>query len=255
MSDGTNYSRLERREYYDQMEKGGEGHVAKTPLHVARWLVQAYTDPGDWVLDPTIGAGTTAVEAITQGRNVAGMEVQFSNILEANVKKNLTNGVRAEIRIGDARRIGSLLSDVGKEFALVVNNPPYSGDEHMSTLAKDRGKHMSGTFKYQEGLPNLAFLKEGPEYWEAMAAIYGECVKHLRKGGILAYGIKDMMRMKKPFMLHQKFNEMITERLGLTHVGTAFLRHWPKTQFLNTYHKFYKVHPPYFQTIGVFEKE
>ena len=43
--DGTYYSRLERREYYDKAEKGGGGHIAKTPIHIARWAVQKFTKP------------------------------------------------------------------------------------------------------------------------------------------------------------------------------------------------------------------
>ena len=253
-AEGGNYSRLERREYYDKMESGNEAHVAKTPLHIARWLIQQFTKPGDWVLDPTIGAGTTAVEALTQNRNIAGMEIQFRDILEANVKKHMSLDLSAKIRIGDARRIGGFLSEIDKTFSLVSNNPPYSGDEHMSTLAKDKGGHQSGTFKYQSDLPNLAFLKEGQEYWDTLGDIYQTCVDNLEPGGHFAFGVKDMMRAKRPFMLHQMLNSLLAERCGLDHVGTAFLRHYPTTYFLNTYYKMYGVHPPYFQTISVFRK-
>lgn len=252
--DGTNYSRHERREYYDKTESGKGGHVAKTPLHIARWAVQTFTETGDWVLDPTIGAGTTAVEAITQGRNVAGMELQFEEALRANVTKNLTDGVQAEIRIGDARRIGAFLDDLGKSFQLIVNNPPYSGDEHLTSFVEEGSKYQCGPFRYSSGLPNLAFLKERAEYWDAMSSIYSECVRYLKPGGFFVYGIKDMTLNKKPLMLHQRFNELLADRTGLIHVGTAFLRHYPMTYHLNTYFKKWGAHPPYFQTIGVWQK-
>src|SRR6266571_2195336 len=89
-ADGEYYSRLERRGYYSDAEtrrEDGSGHIAKTPLHIARWAIQQYTKIGDWVLDPTIGAGTTAVEALTQGRSVAGMELEYGEVLRANVQK------------------------------------------------------------------------------------------------------------------------------------------------------------------------
>lgn len=250
-SDGTYYSRLERNQYYDKSERGDGGHIAKTPLHIARWLVQTYTKPGDWVLDPTIGAGTTAVESITQGRNVAGMEVQFAQVLRANVSKNKTDGVEAKIRIGDARRIGAFLDELGVEFSLVYNNPPYSGDE--SPKADKSIPNNERRYSYKDNLPNLAFLKEGKEYYDTMAAIYGDCIKHLKVGGHFAYGIKDMVLNRKPKMLHQRFNE-VAVGLGLEPVGTAFLLHHPKTFHLNRYFKTYGAHPPYYQTIGVFKK-
>jgi DNA modification methylase len=246
--DGSYYSRLERRAYYDASERGEGGHIAKTPLHVARWAIQAYTEPDDWVLDPTIGAGTTAVEALTQGRNVAGMEVQFGDVLKKNVKLNLGDQ-KAKIRLGDARNIKKFLDELDVEFALVVNNPPYSGDEHAGN-----GKGGAPlTAHYAEGLPNLAFLKEGPKYWEAMARIYEACIERLAPGGHFVTGIKDMMRARKPLMLHEKFAAMI-EGLGLEPVGTAFLKHHPTTLHLNTYETRWGVRPPLYQTINVFKK-
>ena len=85
--DGTYYSRLERRKYYCKEEKA---HIAKTPLHIARWAIQNYTDENDWILDPTIGAGTTAVEAIILKRNCFGVELENNHmsIIEKNIDLN-----------------------------------------------------------------------------------------------------------------------------------------------------------------------
>lgn len=251
-ADGSYYSRLERRQYYSKEEgKSGHGHIAKTPLHIARWAIQQYTEPGDWVLDPTIGAGTTAVEAITQGRNVAGMELQFGDVVDANVKANLTKGTQAKFRYGDARNIGQFLNDIDQRFKLVVNNPPYSGDESDGGIGKDH--KLKGLYGYDRELPNIAFLNEGKEYWDTLRTIYAACIERLEPGGHFVTGVKDMMRKKEPFLLHLQINQMM-EALGLSFVGTAFLKHYPTTLFLNTYFKQRGVHPPYYQTIGVWQK-
>ena len=111
-ADGSYYSKNERREYYGALERGTpdknkKSHIAKTPLHVARWAIQQYSEPGDWVLDPTIGAGTTAVEALTQGRNIAGLELQFGEVLQQNIQLQLDTheNVEAAVARGDARNI------------------------------------------------------------------------------------------------------------------------------------------------------
>lgn len=259
-ADGSYYSRLERRKYYAPEEKGAGGHIAKTPLHIARWAVQAYSKPGDWVLDPTIGAGTTAVEAITQKRSVAGMELEYGGILQANLAKCLADAgktIQANVGMGDARTIGEFLKQFKKPFALVVNNPPYSGDISMpSPKGKLRGKahrHLETRFDYDKSLPNLAFLKEGEEYWETIGLIYGACAKKLAKGGYFVTGIKDMMRSREPFLLHQKFCDLLVA-LGLDFQGTAFLKHYPATLFLNSYEKIHGAKPPLYQTISVFRK-
>lgn len=264
-ADGSYYSRLERRQYYAPSEKGKGGHIAKTPLHIARWAIQAYTEPGDWVLDPTIGAGTTAVEAITQGRSAAGMELEYGEILRDNLTeamKHAPNGSRAEVASGDARTIGKFLKGQPlkkKKFALVVNNPPYSGDISMpSPKGKLRGKehrHLEVHFEYDEDLPNLAFLGEGAEYWTELLSIYGTCADRLVPGGHFVVGVKDMMRKKEPFFLHRDLCTMIESLGSLEFVGTALLKHHPRTLFLNTYEKMYGVKPPFYQTISVFRKE
>lgn len=258
--DGSYYSRLERRQYYHSAEKGKSGHIAKTPLHIARWAIQAYTKPGDWVLDPTIGAGTTAVEAITQGRSAMGMELEYSAILQQNLEKALNAAspdIRAVVAKGDARDIAEFLSKVDARPTLCVNNPPYSGDESMPSAKKnERGKdfrHLETVYKYDKELPNLAFLKEGAEYWETMEKIYRACVDRLVPGGHFVTGIKDMMRKKAPFLLHKDFCDLLS-RIGLQHVGTAFLRHSPSTLFMNTYEQFHGSKPIFYQTVSVFQK-
>ena len=199
-ADGSYYSRLERRQYYHASEKGKGGHIAKTPLHVARWAIQAYSRPGDWVLDPTIGAGTTAVESLTQGRNVAGMELEYGDILANNVRKATAENqnVEAAVARGDARNIRPFLEKLGKQFALVQNNPPYSGDVSMPSPSKNgRGKafrDQETRFDYDTSLPNIAFLKEGQEYWDTMRSIYQACVDFLVPGGRIVIGVKDMVR-------------------------------------------------------------
>lgn len=260
-ADGSYYSRLERRQYYSDVEKGKGGHIAKTPLHVARWAIQQYSKRGDWVLDPTIGAGTTAVEAITQGRSVAGMELEYGHIVQANVEKALATAdkkVQAEIGLGDARNIAAFLKPLKKKFSLVVNNPPYSGDVSMpSPKGKLRGKenrHLETKFEYDKTLPNLAFLKEGEEYWDTMRTIYQACIDNLVPGGHVVIAVKDMMRNKEPFLLHEMLCDVL-EGMDLKFVGTAFLHHYPRTLFLNTYEKFYGKKPPFYQTINVFQKK
>jgi hypothetical protein len=259
-ADGSYYSRLERRQYYGGKEKGKGGHIAKTPLHVARWAIQTYSVEGDWVLDPTIGAGTTAVEAITQRRNVAGMELEYGDILVENVKKALTMepAMKAHVGRGDARNIGPFLGELGARFTLVQNNPPYSGDVSMPSPSKDgRGKEhreKETRFDYDTSLPNIAFLKEGQEYWDTMEKIYSTCVDHLVPGGHFVIGVKDMVRKKEPFLLHKMYCDLMT-RIGLEFVGTAFLKHYPGTLFLNSYEKMHGTKPPYYQTISEFRKE
>ncbi len=248
--DGSYYSRLDRRKYYDPVEHGPGGHLAKTPLHVARWAVQSYSEVGQWVLDPTAGAGTTLVESLVQGRNAAGMELQYCDVLRANVSKHALGSVKAILGMGDARDIKEFLSAVGRTYPLVVNNPPYFGDAS-GTLPNNPRKD---EYQYDRSLPNLGLLKENDEYWRTIQDIYRSASRYLKDGGRFVVAVKDQMRNRKPDGLHERYGDLLSG-IGLSHEGTAFLKHYPGTLHLHTYEKRYGVSPPLYQTILVFRKE
>ena len=41
----------------------------------ARSMIEAFSEPGDWVMDPFAGGGTTLVEAMASGRNALGVDI------------------------------------------------------------------------------------------------------------------------------------------------------------------------------------
>ena len=58
----------------------------KFPPPIARALIENYTEPGDLVVDPTCGSGTTAVEALLLDRECAVADVNPLGLLLARVK-------------------------------------------------------------------------------------------------------------------------------------------------------------------------
>lgn len=56
--------------------RSNRDHEAKFPLELPRRLIRLLSQPGDTVLDPFVGSGTTAVAAIQEGRHYIGLELQ-----------------------------------------------------------------------------------------------------------------------------------------------------------------------------------
>jgi adenine-specific DNA-methyltransferase len=50
-------------------------HPCQFPVELIERLVLAMTNPRDWVLDPYMGVGTTAVAAVRQNRKALGAEI------------------------------------------------------------------------------------------------------------------------------------------------------------------------------------
>lgn len=49
-------------------------HPTQKPVALLAWLVRTYSNPGDLILDPTMGSGTTCVAAHREGRRCIGIE-------------------------------------------------------------------------------------------------------------------------------------------------------------------------------------
>lgn len=52
-----------------------DGHPCPKPLEWMEWLVERTTRPGQTVLDPFMGSGTTGVACVNTGRNFIGCEI------------------------------------------------------------------------------------------------------------------------------------------------------------------------------------
>ncbi len=72
-------------------------HPTVKPVPLLEYLIRTYTNPGETVLDPTMGSGSTGVAAVNTGRNFIGVELDKGyfetaqrRIQEAEAKWQLT---------------------------------------------------------------------------------------------------------------------------------------------------------------------
>jgi site-specific DNA-methyltransferase (adenine-specific) len=63
------------------------GHPAPFPVELPRRLIELYTFEGDLVLDPFVGAGSTAVAAVATGRHYVGYDVdpEYLRLAESRI--------------------------------------------------------------------------------------------------------------------------------------------------------------------------
>jgi SAM-dependent methyltransferase len=128
-------------------------HPAKMLPAVAAHAIGAYTRPGELVLDPMAGSGTTLVEAIDAGRRAVGVEYEphWVAVARANLELARERGHdhRAEVVHGDARQLPHLLPERYRgQVALVVTSPPYGPATHGQVVTAATGSDDGKVHKY-----------------------------------------------------------------------------------------------------------
>jgi DNA modification methylase len=91
---------------------------------IARNIIEMYTEKGDSILDPMVGAGTTLIEAKLLARNALGMDInpQAVELAKVGLRFNHHPQSKQKAKVGDARNL-SFLKD--NSFDLVLTHPPY----------------------------------------------------------------------------------------------------------------------------------
>lgn len=69
-------------------ECANKNHSATFPLDLPKWFIKLFTKEGDFVLDPFVGSGTTAIACKQTARNYIGIDIS-KNICDL-AKKNLS---------------------------------------------------------------------------------------------------------------------------------------------------------------------
>ncbi|MBC6442577.1 MAG: site-specific DNA-methyltransferase [Rhodobacteraceae bacterium] len=71
---------------------GRREHPTQKPINLFRHLVEKHSNPGDLVIDPFLGSGTTAVAALEQNRNFKGCDIDPAYVAVARRRVADLNG-------------------------------------------------------------------------------------------------------------------------------------------------------------------
>jgi tRNA G10 N-methylase Trm11 len=198
---------------------------------IARRAIEFYSEPGQTVLDPMCGIGTTLIEAIHQDRCALGLELEarWAALAAGNVGHARAQGATgsALVLTDDARCLGrGVLDEYAGKVSLILTSPPYGdvtlgdprGGKGMKVARACEGRRVTGadrahaatrskTCRYGDSGPCLARLpygtvreataddvgpSTGESYLCAMASIYVACARMLAPGGFLVVVTKNL---------------------------------------------------------------
>jgi len=171
-------------------------HPGKMLPSIAAKTISTYTQPGELVVDPMCGIGTTLVEAVHLGRHAAGVEYEegWARLAVANLALAKRQGASGFGRVvaGDARNVAALLPDLRGRVALVLTSPPYGAATH-GHIRSSRDTGLPGVHKwnhhYSRDRANLAH-QSLPKLLEGFGRILSGCAELLGPGGAVAITVR-----------------------------------------------------------------
>jgi len=141
-------------------------------------VLEMYTAPGESILDPMVGGGTTLIEARVLGRNALGLDInpQAIELAEQALRFPHDSATWQKAQVGDARDLSFLAEG---SFDLVVTHPPY-----MNIIRYSEGK-IAGD------LSNIGSL---PRFCDEMEKVAGELLRVLKPDRYCAVLVGDTRR-------------------------------------------------------------
>lgn len=181
-------------------------HPGKMLPELARRIITECSAPGDLIVDPMAGIGTTIVEAAELGRRAVGVELdaRWVEIANANLDHIIGNQrPYSGIRHGDAKHLPDVLGNLAGHVDLVVTSPPYGCE--VGTIdrpAWEAGGSMlrAEGHNYSADRTNLGHARDDT-YVRSMAGVYEACHAVLRPGGRLVTVTKNTRRRGRCFDL------------------------------------------------------
>lgn len=172
-------------------------HPARTLPDLARAVIATYTAPGDLVVDPMCGSGTTLAEAIRLGRDAIGVEYdpRWALLSHINVGEAREDGAtgHAEIHVGDGRGIGTTFgADARGSVALVLTSPPYGPQHHGRVEAGPAGV-AKWDFRYSTDPTNLGNAPTS-RLLPALRDILDASARMLRPDGVVVLTVRPWRR-------------------------------------------------------------
>jgi DNA modification methylase len=171
-------------------------HPAKMLPAVAAHAIAHYTNPGDLVLDPMCGIGTTLVEAVHLGRRALGTEYEphWAQVAQANLDLARHHGATSDghVLCGDARHLATLLPQhLRGQAALALTSPPYGASTHGHVnvgpgIGVHKYDHRYGNTLDRGNLANIGHHRLLAGFTKILAAT----AVFLRPGGHLAVTIR-----------------------------------------------------------------
>ncbi len=184
-------------------------HPASFPVALSQRLIKIFTKPGEWVLDPFMGSGSTAVASIIEQRNCAGIELsnQFYEESKNRIKmlslEELSNSsIECNLFNGNSLDIEKYVA--ASSIDLCVTSPPY-----WDVLNRKRSADKKPMRNYSDSDNNLGNILEYEDFLDKIRQVFAKVWLSLKDGGYCAVVVMDIRKGSRFYPLHSDISSFM----------------------------------------------
>lgn len=222
--------------YYEGRDiRDKDVHPAVFPLALPKHFIKTLTHPGELVLDPFMGVGTTLLAAQDLDRNAVGFDLkpEYVKVAKGRLAQSRLGGSAQQIPVQvESHAIPRYLEE--GTVALSVTSPPYANMLNHRRLNKsiraDRRKDSQflKVQQYSNDPKDLGTMNH-EAYEDALTEIYRGIVPLLRPRAHCIVNVNDVWENDRRFATHAHVMSALT-RAGLEFRNTFI---WDKRPLIN----------------------
>jgi len=189
---------------------------------IPRALILKYTNPGDTVLDPMVGSGTTCIEALLLNRNCIAVDINYNAVILTHHRLYHLVKTLRERRPRSLVDYAKSSSDVGNAFSSSAWYRVYHGDARRLDKIPDNSIDLVAThppyfniieYGEQRVEGDLSRTTSLEEYLKLFKDVAREIYRVLKPGGVLGILIGDT-RIKRHYVPITHYALMILLDVG-----------------------------------------
>ena len=211
-------------------------HPAKYPETLVEIFIDLFSRPGDTVIDPMVGTGSTVIAAMRRNRNGFGIDLspEFARIAGERVRSEHANSatlfadpsatVSGQVVQGDATNLIAIKELAGLHFQCAITSPPYwsmltnPGSENQ---AARRDKNLR--LVYSDSKSDLGNIPDYDRFIDLLDTVYTGLAEKLSSDANLTVVVKNVKREHVLYPLAWDLTARLCGKSGrYDYVGTTF---------------------------------
>lgn len=187
-------------EFFKSSEENRLRHPALFPQALIQRILEIYTRPGDTILDPFMGAGSSLIAAQMLKRRSIGFEIspEYISLAKKRVqinKEDYRRQFQPQIYFEDARSLKDHIAQ--NSIDLVVTSPPY-WDVHRQRRTADR----KSPRPYSQSPQDLGNISSYSAFLDNLSIIFGQLYSVLKPKRWCILIVMDLRKRHRFYPFH-----------------------------------------------------